>query len=606
MKTIRLESSGTDDIALFLSEGKNGIKLLKTEIYEFSSELSDLYIHLIDTFADDLLLKNGNLIPRESLKILLRNAIVPLAHCFWERALRIQKVIRFNSNVVIAETKTFPNFIFQITEELNERISESKFNEYLLSVLAPIWKLNKANTDEVCGQEKETQSFKTIKNEIFFIGKNKRVINKIIRVLERVLERLFQFEKFPVLTFANAEAALRYKGFYLTHFDRVEEGWNFEPLDKLSAVRNNLFNKNRVKSERFENFLFRFGFSSEDVATSWERFCFFLQQCFPIQSLEGMEINFKKAKSEIDGDYKKYLISSGDGDTRSTFLIAAAKSKGYKIIKAQHGGHYGYLRDISPVIESELPSADIFLSWGWTRMHECKQLEHIKTIPLPSPWLSERKKYWRHVKAGKTEEYDVLWMPQMMKRFNGAPQGGSSIRRDVLEEFSNYMIDFVHKAIENKIKVHAKPYNPTTVSLLSKTYALLKEIGAGYYTCSETFDKGLTRNLIERCKMVLWDQPGTGFLECLSCEIPTMVLWDRLYCEEESWTEDSFKKLEEVGVIHRTSESLVNEIVDFKKNPSTWLENSQRRKVCSEFSAQFALTSKHWSKEWKQFLNTLN
>ncbi|WP_243394717.1 hypothetical protein [Leptospira adleri] len=319
-----------------------------------------------------------------------------------------------------------------------------------------------------------------------------------------------------------------------------------------------------------------------------------------------MEINFKKAKSKIEGGYKKYLISSGDGDARSTFVIAAAKSIGHKIIKAQHGGHYGYLRDISPVIESELPSADIFLTWGWTKMHEGKQLEHIKTIPLPSPWLSERKKYWKDVKAGRTGEYDVLWMPQMMKRFTGAPQGGSSIRKDVIHEFSKYMIDFIQKTTENKIKVYAKPYNPLTVALLNHTYSRLKEIGGEYYTCSETFDKGLTKNLIERCKIVLWDQPGTGFLECLSSEIPTMILWDRLYCEEESWTEDSFKKLEEVGVIHRTSESLVNEIVEFKRNTSAWSENSRRKKACSEFSAQFALTSKRWAKEWKKFLKTLN
>ncbi|WP_232371703.1 hypothetical protein [Leptospira ainazelensis] len=322
--------------------------------------------------------------------------------------------------------------------------------------------------------------------------------------------------------------------------------------------------------------------------------------------LEGLETNFKKAESKLNQKNRKYLISSGDGDTRSTFAIAVAKSKGYKIVKAQHGGHYGYLRDISPVIESELPSADIFLTWGWTRMHEGKQLENIKTFSLPSPWLSERKKYWKNVRAGKTGEYDVLWMPQMMKRFTGAPQGGSSIRRDVIREFSEYMIDFVQKTMSYKIKVYAKPYNPLTVALLSKTYSRLQEIGGEYYTCSEHFDKGLTKDLIEKCKLIVWDQPGTGFLECLSASIPTMILWDRLYCEEEDWTKDSFKRLEDAGIIHRTSESLVKEILKFKKEPSAWLKDSQRMKARSEFNSQFALTSNRWAKEWKLFLNKLN
>ncbi|EMF80401.1 hypothetical protein LEP1GSC188_4667, partial [Leptospira weilii serovar Topaz str. LT2116] len=475
--------------------------------------------------------------------------------------------------------------------------------ESLIYFLSEIWDLKVIQPDSKITNHLNIPKANKFKNTLFVIGSGKRILNRIFISLEKIVDKIGFLSKFPILTFANSEPALRFRKLYLFYFQRLSNFWIFQNCLRNDSLRGRVFQIE--SSPTFFKYLVRSGFSMDQIIKAWNLFLKYLSEVYPTQYLEGLSQNLKEAGRLLKPNLKKCLFSSGDGDTYSIFVIAAAKAMGFKIIKAQHGGHYGYYKDNSSAFEIELPYIDTFLTWGWTKMHEVKQLNDIKTYPLPSPWLSERKKYWRKVKVGKTGEFDILWMPQMMKRFTGAPQGGSSIRRDVIAEFSRYMIDFIERTSEKKIKIYVKPYNPITFALLSKTYSKLNEIGGEYYTCSDHFDKGLTKESLERCSLVLWDQPGTGFLECISCGIPTLVLWNRLYCEEEEWTKDDFLQLEEVGIIHRNSKSLIDEFLRFRENPARWMSEPVRKTVWNNFKIKYALSSESWHKDWKKFLKNL-
>ena len=73
----------------------------------------------------------------------------------------------------------------------------------------------------------------------------------------------------------------------------------------------------------------------------------------------------------------------------------SSKEKKMSVITLQHGGYYGYIKDIPRVYELEYSFSDIFVTWGWT---ENKQFPTCKFFPLPSPWLSERTIYWKKLK----------------------------------------------------------------------------------------------------------------------------------------------------------------------------------------------------------------
>ncbi|WP_061298654.1 hypothetical protein [Leptospira borgpetersenii] len=604
MKFIRTEAINLNDIALFSSEDFVGVNMSSEDIFLFSSHISDLYSEIIEKVLSNLVREIPDFpFSQESLKVVLRRAIVPIAYFFWERVLRIQKIVAVNSNVVVYKEE-YRDFIFQTSDEFSTKVQDPIYHESLIYFLSEIWDLKVIQSDSKAMNHLNIPKAIKFKNTLFVIGSGKRILNRIFISLERIIDKIGFLPKFPILTFANSEPALRFRKLYLFYFQRLSNFWIFQDCLRDDSLRRRIFQIEL--SPNFFKYLIRLGFSTDQIIKAWNLFFKYLSEVYPTQYLEGFSQNLNEASRLLKPNLKKYLFSSGDGDAHSTFVIAAAKEMGFKIIKAQHGGHYGYYRDNSPALEIELPSADTFLTWGWTKMHEGKQLEHIKTYPLPSPWLSERNQYWRKVKVGKTGEFDILWMPQVMKRFTGTPQGASSIRRDVISEFSQYMIDFIEKTSEKKIRVYVKPYNPMTLALLSKTYSRLSEIGGQYFARSDHFDKGLTKESLEKCSLVLWDQPGTGFLECISCGIPTLLLWNRLYCEEEEWTKDDFRQLEEVGIIHRNSKSLIEEFLRFRENPDRWMSEPVRKTVWNNFKIKYALSSENWHKDWKKFLKNLN
>ncbi|WP_061236320.1 hypothetical protein [Leptospira santarosai] len=603
MKFIRTEATSLNDMALFSSEDFVGVNMSSEDIFLFSSHISDLYSEIIEKVLSNLMREMIDFpFSQESLKVVLRRAIVPIVHFFWERVLRIQKIITVNSNVVVYKEE-YLDFVFQTSDEFSAKVQDPIYHESLIYFLSKIWDLKVIQSDSKITNHLNIPKAVKFKNTLFVIGSGKRILNRIFISLERIVDKIGFLSKFPVLTFANSEPALRFRKLYLFYFQRLSNFWIFQDCLRDDSLRRRIFQME--SSPTFFKYLVRLGFSADQIIKAWNLFFKYLSEVYPTQYLEGFSQNLNEASRLLKPNLKKYLFSSGDGDTHSIFVIAAAKEMGFKIIKAQHGGHYGYYKDNSPAFEIELPSADTFLTWGWTKMHVGKQLDHIKTYPLPSPWLSERKRYWSKVEVGKTGEFDILWMPQAMKRFTGTPQGGSSIRRDVINEFSQYMIDFIEKASEKKIRVYVKPYNPMTLALLSKTYSRLSEIGGQYFTCSDHFDKGLTKDSLEKCSLVLWDQPGTGFLECLSCGIPTLVYWDRLYCEEEEWTKTDFEILEKNGIIHRSVSSLFEEAVFLLQNPLSWIQEPSRQIAIDSFCRKYALTSENWSEDWKYYLKSL-
>ena len=60
---------------------------------------------------------------------------------------------------------------------------------------------------------------------------------------------------------------------------------------------------------------------------------------------------------------------------------------------------------------------------------------------------------------------------------------------------------------------------------MADTYKSIGMIGGDFFECSDRFDKGFNYDLLEKCSIVLWDQPSTGFMECITSGIPTMILW---------------------------------------------------------------------------------
>ena len=578
-----------------------GVFLDKNEILSLSENLSHVYLELINELS--LKYQKKYNISQDALKILLRPAIVAISHCFFERLIRINKIVS-TSKYKFSVAKQDLLTVFNTYEEINSAILTQKYNQSVISFLSQVWPLKNVMGDEIVelNIERLPENFM---NNLFKISKRKFTIANLSVYLQKLFFWLPTFGRFPVLNFSSSINPLHKYFFYILNFKEVNQIFLKEDLRQDLELRNEIFDEKYLKAKEINIFLDKYCFSKNQKTFILRLFIRFLKESFPLQIVEGLHGNFQSARNALSIYTTKALLFSDVGDTKSLFIMCAAKTMRFRLINFQHGGHYGYLKDNSTALETEYPLSDQFFTWGWKILPDHPAITHLVLKSLPSPWLSERKKYWKIFLIFDDKPFDIVWMPCKTHRFTRAPQGISSNRYDVISKYSLSMIDFLTKAVRSQIRVYCKPCNYASFSLMADTYKIMKNIGGDFYECADKFDKGLSDELLGKGKLFLWDQPGTGFLECLSGGIPTMVLWTRLFCEEEDWCRKDFRELEKVGIIHRTSQSLIKEFRIFLSDPALWMSDSKRNLAVQSFTNNYALTDDQWQKSWRTYLKQL-
>ncbi|HNJ03056.1 MAG TPA: transferase [Leptospiraceae bacterium] len=575
-RLLTAEPVNSDCVALFQSEQVRGTIVPASDLLSLSAGLRDFTIFGVDLLCTQYC--ETQQIERSAGRVYMRRGILPVAHLFFDRLLRISRALN-QSGSDVAVPKGRVGNAPSIAEDVEAYALDPGFNQWVISYLAPVWNLEASQVE----LEFEPSPSVPSRNRLFQMDVTTWRERLALR-WNMFIGRLFPRETIPVLTLANADVAFHRRGFFLRKdIKRVSDHWTWPDVSMDQDRRIELFTA-LARSEAADKLFSFCGLSGEQRAIARSLLVRFFCDFFPAQFLEGVGKNHAIADDLLREFQTRALISSGDGSSHSMFVIGAARARGFKIVKFQHGGHYGYYRDFTHMLEVEFPDTDIFLSWGWTRLPEHPEFSSLQVLPMPGPWMSERRLYWSKYRIGLGRRFDMLWMPQMMKRFPGAPQGASSVRRDVLQSFSAEMIDVARHANERKVRIHCKPYNALTLYLMRETYAQLETVGGEYFDRAEHFDKGLTMETLNHASLVLWDQPGTGFLECLQCGIPTMILWSRLYCEEEEWCVGDFKALEDAGIVHRTASTLFDEYARFKLDPHAWMKKNSS--VVSRFVAR--------------------
>lgn len=596
--TLLVESAGPGTISLFPGETTDGVIISRDEILSLSKTYADLYKIYIERMSVQLATHFN--VSDAAASLLARRAVVPLIHCFLDRLVRMAKIKE--TAVDLLQVPNYEEFSTPgVIEEIeNNAVSSQAFNQAMIGCLGKIWQLPKSKLKPV---EKNFAYPVGFKNNIFRLYKN-TPIHLAKMVLLKVLGKI-PCSRFPALSMANAEGAFLKHGFYVRHLENVTNKWDLEIGEINHKLRKDIFTAAFIASPKLDRFLSDYGLNSCEAQIAQSLLVDFIQTNYPVSLLESISVNMQQALESLAKFKKKALITSGGRCTYGTFMVAAAKQKGFMVVGHQHGGHYGYLEDMVGVLELEYVGVDHFISWGWTRLPDAEQCKTMEVISLSSPWLSERKRFWSKLNIEDEREFDFLLMPNMVKRFLLAPYGASISRIDMVKDFSTSLKGLVKQVTASGVRILHKPYNVTTVNLISGCMKELDAIDGKLYSCEQQLDKGLTYDLLERCHVVLWDQPGTGFLECLSSGIPTMVYWPRIYSREEEWLEPIFSELKQYGIVHSEVDALVKEIKQFRKSPSTWMNDTERASLINRFCHDFARTSDDWPKEWEKYIMSL-
>ena len=156
---------------------------------------------------------------------------------------------------------------------------------------------------------------------------------------------------------------------------------------------------------------------------------------------------------------------------------------------------------------------------------------------------------------------------------------------------------------KNNMNANIKFYNKVSKSFIKKNLDQLKKKYKNTFYFQDHFNKGLTLELVNSGNVILLDQPGTTFLECLNFGIPTMVYWKRGFCKPSKDSAQIFNQLKKVGIIHDNTETLIESYKEFKSNHNYWLNYKERKDVINKFCKKYADTDFNWPKLWKNYIN---
>ena len=595
-----VETDIAGKFSLFPNEANKGIGLSNKEMLKISDACTEIYPIYISRMAECLSQKYA--LNKSTSNIIARRALVPLTHCFIDRLFRIKKAVDLYPKKLSAPHTSFLPVPDTIESFENLTITSYEFNQSMVSLFSSVWNFP---ASEILDEQVKYKSERvTLFGNNLFILYLRSPLWLIKRAILKVLA-LVPYPRFAALSLGTTELAFFEHGFYTKRLKNIAPSWSFESMNSNTLLREEIFSSSLIKKDDFINVARILDLNDIELNNLLTVFKKYLRLNFPVSFLESIPIHKGYAEKYFKLQTHKVLITSGGRCTRSTFLFAEAKEKGFFIVDCQHGGHYGYIKDLGVFLELEYHDVDQFISWGWTSRPSNFTAKNISIKDLPSPWLSERKKYWGSVNIFSSKEFDVLLLPNNIKRFPASPQASLNARIDLIHEISCSLKHLVRSVTSSGLRLLIKPYNIGTNNLLSKTMDELEEIGGGLYACEKQLDKGLTHELIARCRIVLWDQPGTGFLECMSSGIPTMVYWPDIFSSEEEWVKPYINNFEDIGLIHRNANTLVNEIKKFKKSPFSWMDNNERKDTINKFCRLFAWTSDDWPEQWKKHLKSL-
>lgn len=328
-------------------------------------------------------------------------------------------------------------------------------------------------------------------------------------------------------------------------------------------------------------------------------FAALLAEWYPTGFLERLSANLERAAKAIDFSKVSGLVGN-DAVTNWAYIAAAAgRLAGRPLIGVQHGGHYGYIEDISSIGQSEYAHYDQMITWGWRTIES--HLPHCQTIPLPNPRLSERTLKASYNLAAKRQlpaEADVLFLSSLFHRFGPVGTCGQA-RSDFVDEITDTQERMIAALAQASISVDHKPYAMRFVDLYPDHYERLRGAGDKYYRLLASTQKGLTVDLIRRRRIVLWDQIGTGTLECFTSGVPTIVFWARTYSRESEIAKGSVAELERQGVVLSSPDAVRGSIETFLNDPAAWMDHEPRRRAIEAFCEQFARADENWDRIWR-------
>ena len=253
---------------------------------------------------------------------------------------------------------------------------------------------------------------------------------------------------------------------------------------------------------------------------------------------------------------------------QSRYVAECIEKNNTKLIIGQHGGVYGqYL--FSSMEEYELEICDKYLSWGW------QNKQNKKILPFG---IIKNIKNIRYNNKNK----DLLMILRSQTKYTHRINSYSGTNQ--IQKYFDENVELCKKIdkeiIENDllIRFHARKFGWNEEEIFKNALGKIR-IDSGY---KNIFD------LVSRSKLILQTYIGTGYLETLAHNIPSVIYANTNECLLNSQTLEDLEKLKKKNIFFNNRDQaaeFINEI--WSDIESWWFDTSvqdARQEFCLKYS----------------------
>lgn len=295
----------------------------------------------------------------------------------------------------------------------------------------------------------------------------------------------------------------------------------------------------------------------------------------PVALLEGFAA-YRGAALAMPVSRPKVVYSANALHENLAFkmLVAEWREEGSRLLYHQHGGGYGIDR-VHAIEEYEVRVSDQYFTWGWC------SAENPKIRPLSPAAL--------HCPT-KTRKYILLSCvdyPKVAYRLHFQPMPGT------MQTMHRETCEFLHTL-------------PDRRNLLVRTYP--QDYGWGFadmmrQTAPDAVFDIPRSGAFERfaqSRLVVHNYLGTGYLETLALNIPTICFYDINTYAFRAEAQPLINGLESVGILHRSGKAAACFVAGLGNDPEGWWAKPEVQEARYNFVVRYANFSTDWKKQWKQ------
>ena len=294
----------------------------------------------------------------------------------------------------------------------------------------------------------------------------------------------------------------------------------------------------------------------------------------PVALLEGFAA-YRDATLAIPLKRPKIIYSANALHSQLTFKLLAAewRDHGTRLLYHQHGGGYGIDR-VHAIEEFETRVSDRFFTWGWSNP------DNPKVKPVSPGSL--------HCPAKKRK--DVLLsccdFPKVVYRLHFHPMPGT------IQTMHRETCEFLAALPDRKnLLVRTYPYDFGWgfVDMMRKAApdAAFDDHGAGVF---ERFAQS---------RLVVHNYLGTGYLETLALNIPTICFYDANTYAFRQEAQTLMDGLESIGILHRSGKAAARFVAELHDDPEGWWMKPEVQDARNRFVEKYANFSSDWKAQWE-------